>query len=208
MKYTIVVAALLGLFSTSTVEARQWLGHQGRLNFLNELIQESVSDDEETQDHHSFVQLGDIPKPALYGNIALKSDEPPKYGEIPAYMDGAETNGGYKRVIPPQYTLERDDRLMNSLLTKYAREVTKDGALTGHFNQDDAKNVSMEVVQTHFGYNSNEAEKYLNGDRDGSNIFEDTWNHFDVNQDGLVEVERMPQFLRMVLGNALEVNLQ
>jgi len=38
--------------------------------------------------------------------------------------------------------------------------------------------------------------------------FEDTWTHFDVNKDKLIEVERMPQFLRYLIGNALEVNLQ
>ena len=38
--------------------------------------------------------------------------------------------------------------------------------------------------------------------------FEDTWNHFDVNKDGLVEVERMPQFLRYLTGNALDISLQ
>ncbi len=31
---------------------------------------------------------------------------------------------------------------------------------------------------------------------------------FDINHDGLVEVERMPQFLRYLLGNSLEIGLQ
>ena len=46
------------------------------------------------------------------------------------------------------------------------------------------------------------------GDDTPVNRFEDTWNHFDVNHDGLVEVERMPQFMRMLLGNALAIDLQ
>jgi len=45
----------------------------------------------------------------------------------------------------------RDDRLMNSLISKYAREVRKDGHNTGHFflNKDDAKDAVKEVVDTH-----------------------------------------------------------
>ena len=31
--------------------------------------------------------------------------------------------------------------------------------------------------------------------------FDDTWNHFDVNKDSIVEVERMPQFLRYLTGS-------
>ena len=38
---------------------------------------------------------------------------------------------------------------------------------------------------------------------------EDVFNHFDVNQDGLIEVERMPQFLRYMYPNGgLDIDLQ
>ena len=42
---------------------------------------------------------------------------------------------------------------------------------------------------------------------DNGQSFDEVWNHFDVNKDGLVEVERMPQLLRMVCG-ALDIDLQ
>ena len=48
-------------------------------------------------------------------------------------------------------------------------------------NKDDAKAAVAEVLKTH--------------DDDvatGSTDFEGTWTHFDVNNDGLVEVERFP----------------
>ena len=39
---------------------------------------------------------------------------------------------GYERNVPNRFTEERDDRLMNSIISKYALEVKVDGELTGH----------------------------------------------------------------------------
>ena len=38
-------------------------------------------------------------------------------------MDGSEAHGGYSRNMPERFAAERDDRLMNSLVGNYAREV-------------------------------------------------------------------------------------
>ena len=62
--------------------------------------------------------------------------------------------------------------------------------------------MAKEVIANH------KSEDRLKGDEDSENRFEETWNHFDVNKDGLVEAERMPQFMRMLLGNALAIDLQ
>ena len=40
-----------------------------------------------------------------------------------------------------------------------------------------------------------------------SEHFDDTWTHFDVNNDSLIEVERMPQFLRYLTGNSQLIGL-
>ena len=60
-------------------------------------------------------------------------------------MDGHDS--GYERIMPPQFEEERDDRLMNSMIGNYAREVKNDGKLTGHLflNKDDARKASQEV---------------------------------------------------------------
>ena len=42
-------------------------------------------------------------------------------------MDESPAHGGYNRVIPNRFTEERDDRLMNTLIKQYAREVKDDG---------------------------------------------------------------------------------
>lgn len=111
---------------------------------------------------------------------------------------------GYKREMPNQYTEERDDRLMNSLIENYALEMKDDkGNPSGHFflDYDAAKRVSDEVVHTHYQYNDEESATFLDEN------FDNVWKHFDVNSDKLVEVERMPQFLRYLLGNSLTFGL-
>ena len=66
-------------------------------------------------------------------------------------------------------------------------------------NHDDAWKASQEVIANHKKHNASGADQ---------GTFENVWNHFDVNHDGLVEVERMPQFMRMLLGNSLDIDLQ
>ena len=120
------------------------------------------------------------------------------YGEVPASADGSPASGGYERVIPGRFTAERDDRLMNSLIKNYAREIKVNGALTGQFfcNRDDAKAVFNEVIKTHKQFAA------------GSD-FDGAFDHFDVNKDGLIEVDRMPQFLRFAMpAGALDIDLQ
>ena len=75
-----------------------------------------------------------------------------------------------------------------------------DGKETREFflNKEGAKAVSDEVLESHSEANA----------EGGKERFEDIWNHFDLNEDGFVEVERMPQFLRMFLGNGLDIDLQ
>ena len=89
---------------------------------------------------------------------------------------------------------------MNSLINNYAREIKVDGELTGHMycNHNDALAVANEVMDSHKQHDARPGDVQR---------FEEVWNHFDVNKDGLVEVERMPQFLRMLLGNALDIDL-
>jgi hypothetical protein len=118
----------------------------------------------------------------------------------PVYSD-TEAQGGYSRVVPSRFSEERDDTLMKSLIQNYAIEMkNKAGKPTGFFffDKSAALAASTEVCTTHAPKSAAE----LLGQK-----FEDTWTHFDVNKDGLVEVERMPQFLRYLTGNALEIGL-
>ena len=117
------------------------------------------------------------------------SDEDVQLGDIdaftPVYSD-TDAQGGYERVVPGRFSEERDDTLMRSLIENYAIEMKNptDGKPSGHFffNKVAAKDASTEVVKSHMP-----KAMQLLGEK-----FEDTWTHFDVNKDGLVEVERMP----------------
>jgi hypothetical protein len=125
------------------------------------------------------------------------------YEEVPAWMSGADAGGGYKKVIPDRFTEERDDRLMNSVLKNYSHEVKLDGVLTGHnfSDKNDALGLYNEVKRTHCArWGTCKGADHVG--------FEDAFNHFDVNGDGLIEAERMPQFVRYVFGGALDQDLQ
>merc|ERR1711935_539628 len=98
---------------------------------------------------------------------------------------------------------ERDERLMNSVIGKYAREIKVKGKLTGvmMLNAEDASALADEVRRTHKGMG-------YAMQADGMSAA-DAFNHFDVNHDGLVEAERMPQYLRYLFPNgALDIDLQ
>ena len=104
-------------------------------------------------------------------------------------FDGAGAQGGYERTVPGRFTDERDDRLMHSLISTYALEMkTDDGKASGHFFLDRAvaEAASKEVVQTHFMHSDAKTASWL------ADHFGATWDHFDVNHDKLIEVERMP----------------
>ena len=194
MKYSFAIAALVGYTQGYKLSP---LGHEGRLQVLNEMIYLS-------EDKNEAILRGEIDTPTPDDDEAASDDDGRfvqvrgDYDEVPAYLDGAEAFGGYTRVVPAKFGEERDDRLMNSMIKNYAREIKKAGELTGHFflNREDARAASNEVLKTHSRANAV-----------GSDQFEAVWNHFDVNHDGLVEVERMPQFFRMLLGNALDIDL-
>ena len=171
------------------------MGHKGRMDYLNLLIENEDSESDSDSDSDSeYVQW--------------ENDD---YEEVPASMDGHDS--GYERAIPPQFEEERDDRLMHSMIKNYAREVKHKGDLTGHLflNKADAKAASQEVVSNHVREDRLAEHDMGNdggeGDDEEGDRFEETWNHFDINHDGLVEVERMPQFFRMLLGNALAIDL-
>merc|ERR1711937_945339 len=147
------------------------IGHKKRLAILNNLIQIEEGSDSDSEDETDAqnVQLGKCKD---------------CYGEVPAYMDKSDAAGGYKRVVDYKFTEERDDQLMNSVLSNYAREIKVNGALTGvmMLNQDDACALAAEVRRTHNG-------KMGYAGNDGMSCA-DAFNHFDVNKDGLIEAER------------------
>ena len=185
----LAIAAILGLVTFTQVESVQceeFIGHKKRLAILDNLIQIEEGSESDSDSEEENLQLGAAPT----------------YGEVPAYMDGADTAGGYERLVPGRFSEERDDRLMNSIVSKYAREIKVAGKLTGvmMLNLEDATALAAEVKSTHKG---------MGYDAQVGMSVADAFNHFDVNHDGLIEAERTPQFLRYLYPNgALDIDLQ
>ena len=179
MKY-FAIAALVGLISAAEVES-EFSRFQGRR--LNTYVQQqaegctdssdSSCDDDEAED----VQTGDFP----------------------AYMDGF---GGYKtyiRDVPDRFETEADDTLMKSLYATYAVEgEDKDGLPNGRYwvTKENAMKAADEVVDTHLRLHKGEKADYLAAN------FPALWARFDVNEEGKVEIDRMPQLLRSICGNS------
>ena len=129
----------------------------------DELLIGNSEDEGESDDEDADVELNDEDEDDLLETEAkneLAKEEPKdkanvqldtKYSEIPASMVGSDAIGSYSRSTPHQYTQERDDRLMNSLINNYAREIVQDGKQTGQMflNKEDAEKVSNEVLRTH-----------------------------------------------------------
>ena len=112
-------------------------------------------------------------------------------------MDGFGGYHTYKRDVPDRFEAESDDTLMRSMYKNYATEGRKDGLPTGHFwvTMADAKRAAQEVAETHLGLKAGNAKSYVNQN------FSELWSRYDVNEEGQIDVDRMPQFLRTFCGN-------
>ena len=171
MKFTIAVAALLGLAVESTnaelvITNRQVPG----VTFVQE-SSESESDDEE--------------------NVQLAKDV--EYF-VPGFS-GTIGASAYARVTPERFASDDDDIFMRSMIETYALEAKdKDGAPTGKFWMDKlaTKAAASEVLCTHKKICGGDLTTYLDS------YFSKAWGHFDVNQTGYIEVIKMPQLVRFL----------
>ena len=122
--------------------------------------------------------------------------EKPK--DFPAYMNGF---GGYKTYIrdtPDRFESEADDTLMRSMYDTYGTEgMNADGTPNGKFwvTKENAKKAVGEVVCTHLKQCGADEKSYVN------EVFPNAWTRYDVNEEGKIELDRMPIFLRYVCGN-------
>ena len=118
--------------------------------------------------------------------------------EFPAYMNGFGGYRTYMRDIPDRYETESDDTLMRSMFQTYATEGATDGLPNGHYwvTRDNAVAASKEVIATHLGIKGDEADAFI------TENFNPLWKKYDVNEEGFLDVDRMPAFLRSMCGNA------
>merc|ERR1719313_775 len=139
---------------------------------------------EEEQADGSLIQL------STQGDL---QDKPTEY-----FLAGEHGQLGareYERVVPARFSADSDDIFMRSMIQNYAmEEKTEDGVPSGRFwmNESITRAAAREVLETHKGLSGNRLNEYL------ETYFQKAWGHFDVNRTGLVEVIKMPQFMRFL----------
>lgn len=172
-----VIAALLGVLSFQ--EASTALATTVQREPM--LIQNDSSDSSSDSDDDE-------------SNVQVRYDSEKEY---PHWMNGFGGYHQYIRDVPDRFETEADDTLMRSLYQNYATEGKKDGLPTGHYwvTKDNAYRVSHEVVGTHLGLKGSEGDAYL------KTSFPELWAKYDVNEEGFLDIDRMPQFLRTICGN-------
>lgn len=136
---------------------------------------------------------------------AAKPTKPSKWTNITA---GFQTwTPYYDRQVPAQWTAETDDRLMNSIVSKYAVEEKNPdtGAPAGRFflSKKAAGKIADEVSGTYFSKN-----KKAIADR-----FEHSWKHVDPLNEGYIPAAKGPVFLRELtdsveISNSLQLQIE
>ena len=183
MKYSIALLALLGLVSfeqTNALEVRNSAN-------IRHLAYESESESESESGSDSE---DDIVNVQLTGDADVDhSDEFFAAGDQGMTPNGVE----YVRTFPDQYSEESENKFMRGILENYALEKknTK-GEPTGVFRMDRKQTMaaSKEVVSKHKGMQGKDLDNFV------KQYFGRTWEHFDVNQEGMLDALDMPAFMK------------
>jgi hypothetical protein len=181
-----VIALLFSLTSATEVDTQIVRpAYQSAVQMKNQDSSDSDSDSSSDDDNNN-VQLPD----ATY--------------EVHESKKGNAELGRYERVTTARFSADTDDIFMRSMIENYALEGKKcdedaDGkpincAPDGTFwmNESATRAASSEVLGTHKGLSGDALKSYLD------TYFGKAWAHFDVNKSGMVEVLKMPQFMRFV----------
>lgn len=172
-----VIAALLGLVSFQEVSTAMATSVQKEAIYLQR--DDSSSSDSDSDDDAANVQLaGDRQS-------------------YPHWMNGFGGYHTYIRDVPDRFETESDDTLMRSLYQNYATEGRVGDEPDGHYwvTKENAYRVSHEVVATHLNLKGKDGDEYL------KTSFPDLWKKYDVNEEGFLDIDRMPAFLRTICGN-------
>ena len=90
------------------------------------------------------------------------------------------------------------------VIEKYATEgVTAEGKPNKEFFilKDQAKIIAKEVVKDHLGLKGEEAAKFMNL------RFDETWNHYDVNKEGTMDVLWVSTVMRALCKPVKDIDL-
>lgn len=178
--------------SRSTVLLRQMLEGVE----IAEGLQVQLDADVHTDTDREHMNVMYRPNPAQSPWAAKPEDKPaPSKFDNPFRVD-SHKSVFYDREVPGRFSAESDDRLMNSLISKYALEGNSNGKPNGHFflNREGVTAVAKEVVQTHLGFKGEKLNSYLKQNLPG------LWERYDVMGEGNLDADRVAVLLRQLLG--------
>ena len=147
--------------------------------------------------HHKMYR----PNPTLSPFAAKPEEAPPATKITGAFNPQDSKTIVYDRQVPDIYTGAGDDKLMESLIKKYAVEGNDKGEPNGQFyiTKTGLDNVAKEVIGTHLKMKDGELDAYFNS------RVPKLWAHFDVLNEGFLDVAKVPSLLKMLVGE-VEVN--
>ena len=129
------------------------------------------------------------------------------HGFIGNNHNGGQWRDAYERKIPGNYEVNEDhehvDMFTANIMRNYATEGVKDGKPNGLFfiTKDQAKSLAAEVVQTHLGYTGDQLKAFL------KKKFEETWEHYDVNDEGTIDANWASPFMRAMCKSVKDIDL-
>ena len=122
--------------------------------------------------------------------------------------NGGEWMDAYSRDIPNNFDASDDhpvDAFTQNVMQNYATEgVTEEGKPDGHFFivKAQAKALAKEIVKTHLGYVGDQNDKFI------SKYFDDTWHHYDVNDEGTMDALWVSTVMRALCKPVKDIDLQ
>ena len=176
MKYTLALAALLGLTHVEETNAITVWTTRGEIAY-----EESESDDDETA-----IQLNDW-HPGQSGTLGKA-----EYKRVVTPRFATDDDDIFMRSMIENYAIEKATEVKDG--EKNPDGTPKVEEPTGNFVMNEAtmRAAASEVLCTHKGLCGGTLQKYLD------TYFAKAWGHFDVNRTGEVEVIKSPQFMRFL----------
>ena len=134
------------------------------------------------------------PNPVQSPWAAKPGDAPAKTKITDAFTIYDHLSSFYERKVPDHWTGPGDDKLMESIISKYSLEGNTDGQPNGHFYVTKAgcEAISKEVIGTHFNLGKEKDAEYF------AAHFGKVYAHHDVLNEGFLDAGKVPQLLRML----------
>ena len=199
---TFVIALLLSL--TTATEVERHLARPPYQSAVQTHHKEDTDSSSETDPNTDSSDSSDSDDAAAGSENVQLHGLPDFTYEVHESKKGNAELGRYERVTTARFSADTDDIFMRSMIENYALEGKKcdedaDGkpincAPDGTFwmNESATRAAASEVLGTHKGLSGDALKSYLD------TYFGKAWAHFDVNKSGMVEVLKMPQFMRFI----------